>query len=71
MCQYYAHLFTCKHQTLTFARFCRQANLIQTPCPKREVWQTIKMDGGCEECAMWFPEKFAAPQQVMPWRTKR
>ena len=58
MCQYYAHAFLCKHLTFTFARFCQPASLIQKPCGKRQIWQTIRMDEGCEECRLWFPDKF-------------
>ncbi|OLN84453.1 hypothetical protein CCHL11_08228 [Colletotrichum chlorophyti] len=58
MCQYYAHAFTCKHQSLTFARFCQPASLIQKPCGRRQVWQTICLDDACEECLTWFPDRY-------------
>ncbi|EFQ28054.1 uncharacterized protein GLRG_03198 [Colletotrichum graminicola M1.001] len=57
MCQYYAHAFTCKHLSFTFARFCQPASLIQKPCAKRQVWQTISLDDACEDCLMWFPDR--------------
>ncbi|KAK3956085.1 hypothetical protein QBC32DRAFT_203738 [Pseudoneurospora amorphoporcata] len=50
MCQYYAHAFTCKHVSLTFARFCPSASMIQTRCGEREIWQTIRMAESCDEC---------------------
>ncbi|KAK3359961.1 hypothetical protein B0T25DRAFT_515379 [Lasiosphaeria hispida] len=50
MCKYYAHSFACKHTSFTFARFCRDANMIQTPCGARDVWTTIRMDEACGEC---------------------
>ncbi|KAK3499371.1 uncharacterized protein B0T23DRAFT_369794 [Neurospora hispaniola] len=50
MCQYYAHVFTCKHVSLTFARFCPSASMIQTRCGERQIWQTIRMAESCEEC---------------------
>ena len=59
MCQYYAHDYACKHRTYTFARFCQPASLIQKPCRRRDVWQSIRMDEACDECLMWFPDKFA------------
>ncbi|KAK2047805.1 hypothetical protein LY76DRAFT_585983 [Colletotrichum caudatum] len=62
MCQYYAHAFTCKHLSFTFARFCQPASLIQKPCAKRQVWQTISLDDACEECLMWFPDRYPCPR---------
>lgn len=50
MCQYYAHAFTCKHVSLSFARFCPSASMIQTRCGERQIWQTIRMAESCEEC---------------------
>jgi hypothetical protein len=58
MCQYYAHAFTCKHLSYTFARFCTPASLIQKPCGQRQVWHTIPPDDACDECITWFPDKF-------------
>ncbi|KAK1657190.1 hypothetical protein BDP55DRAFT_699130 [Colletotrichum godetiae] len=58
MCQYYAHAFMCKHLSFTFARFCQPASLIQKPCAKRQVWQTIGLDDACEECLAWFPDQY-------------
>ncbi|KAH7633067.1 hypothetical protein B0T09DRAFT_332791 [Sordaria sp. MPI-SDFR-AT-0083] len=52
MCQYYAHAFTCKHVSLTFARFCPSASMIQTRCGERQIWQTIRMAESCEECKL-------------------
>lgn len=59
MCKYYAHSFACKHTSFTFARFCRDANMIQTPCGARDVWTTIRMDEACGECKTYG---FAQPQ---------
>lgn len=63
MCEYYAHTFQCKHQTLSFAKFCKPANLIQTPCARKGVWASIDMPGPCEECWMWFPDRVYATAQ--------
>ncbi|KAK3984809.1 hypothetical protein QBC44DRAFT_252054 [Cladorrhinum sp. PSN332] len=54
MCSYYAHAFSCKHTTYSFARFCDPAGLIQTRCNDRHIWQTIRMDEHCEECKTAF-----------------
>jgi hypothetical protein len=51
MCHYYAHHYICKHVTQVLAKYCPSANLVQTPCGKREIWQSIRMDEECEECA--------------------
>jgi hypothetical protein len=61
MCKYYAHAFSCKHQTLTFARFCTPANFTQTPCAKRTIWHTIGMDEVCDECRIWYPDHPCPP----------
>lgn len=53
MCRYYAHAFDCKHVSLTFARFCKPASLIQTPCGRHEVWHTIHMGDSCDDCRGW------------------
>ena len=58
MCHYYCMSFCCRHLEFTFARFCPEANLIQTPCGRRKVWQTIFLEQACEECLAWFPEKY-------------
>lgn len=64
MCQYYAHTFRCQHQTFTFAKFCKAASLIQTPCSRRKVWHNIDMEGPCEDCWVWFPDRdYDTPQQ--------
>ena len=63
MCQYYAHAFPCKHTSYSFARFCRAANMIQTPCAERQVWHTLRMDEACDNCKTWYPEKAAALYQ--------
>jgi hypothetical protein len=52
MCYWYKHDYTCKHVTYALGRYCSAANLIQTPCKKRTIWQTIRMGEECEECAM-------------------
>lgn len=65
MCEYYAHAFICKHVTFTFARFCGPANLIQTPCSRRKVWHTFRMDQPCEECWTWFPDRvYGGPRRT-------
>jgi hypothetical protein len=51
MCHYYAHHYTCKHVTHVLAKYCPSANLVQTPCGKKDVWQSIRMEEECEECA--------------------
>jgi len=60
MCSYYAHAFDCKHVSLSFARFCRSASLIQTACARREVWHTIHMGHSCDECRGWGTASAAA-----------
>ncbi|KAK4113737.1 hypothetical protein N656DRAFT_707011 [Canariomyces notabilis] len=50
MCLYYAHAFSCKHMTFSFARFCGPASMIQTPCGERRIWQTIPLDELCDDC---------------------
>lgn len=52
MCHYYAHIYTCKHTTHALAKYCTTANLVQTPCKKKQIWQTIRMGEDCEDCAM-------------------
>jgi hypothetical protein len=52
MCYWYKHDYSCKHVTYALGRYCSAANLIQTPCKKRNIWQTIRMGEECEECAM-------------------
>jgi hypothetical protein len=52
MCYWYKHDYACKHVTYALGRYCTAANLIQTPCKKRNIWQTIRMGEDCEECAM-------------------
>ncbi len=32
--------------------------VIQTPCGKRQIWHTISLDEACEECRLWFPERY-------------
>ena len=52
MCYWYKHDYSCKHVTYALGRYCPAANLIQTPCKKRNIWQTIRMGEECEDCAM-------------------
>jgi hypothetical protein len=52
MCYWYKHEYSCKHVTYALGRYCRAANLIQTPCKKRNIWQAIRMGEDCEECAV-------------------
>ncbi|RYO88075.1 hypothetical protein DL766_007105 [Monosporascus sp. MC13-8B] len=61
MCKYYAHAFSCKHMSFTFARYCNPASLIQTPCNKKQIWHTISLDEACDECNLWFPEQYPPP----------
>ncbi|TDZ32239.1 hypothetical protein C8034_v010002 [Colletotrichum sidae] len=63
MCHYYAHAFTCKHSTMCFARYCQPASLIQKPCAKIHVWQTISLDDACDECMTWYPDRFPCRRQ--------
>jgi hypothetical protein len=51
MCQWYSHEYTCKHKTYALGKYCEQGNLVQTPCKQKKIWQTIRMDELCEECA--------------------
>lgn len=60
MCRYYAHVFSCKHVTLSFARFCKPASLIQTPCGRQDVWHTIHMGESCDDCRGWSAAAAAA-----------
>lgn len=62
MCQYYAHAYTCKHLTYSFARYCPSAGLVQRPCAVRDVWHTIGMDAACDECFVWFPDQAVVPR---------
>lgn len=52
MCYWYKHDYSCKHVTYALGRYCTAANLIQTPCKKRNIWQTIRMGEECEDCAI-------------------
>ncbi|KAK1754695.1 hypothetical protein QBC47DRAFT_403106 [Echria macrotheca] len=71
MCQYYAHAFLCKHTQYTFARFCRDANMIQTPCGDRAVWQTIQMHEACDDCKVWLGDSAAAAAAAAPGLVQR
>jgi hypothetical protein len=51
MCQWYSHIYTCKHTTYALGKYCEQGNLVQTPCKQKNIWQAIGMDELCEECA--------------------
>jgi hypothetical protein len=51
MCKFYAHIYTCKHTTHVLGKYCQQGILIQTPCAKRSIWQTLYMEEQCESCA--------------------
>lgn len=51
MCQWYSHIYTCKHTTYALGKYCEQGNLVQTPCKQKNIWQTIRLDEVCEECA--------------------
>lgn len=55
MCHWYAHAYTCKHTTYALGKYCTPGNLVQTPCKKKSIWQTIRMGEECENCAV--PEK--------------
>ncbi len=50
MCRYYKHIWTCGHVRYVFATFCLDAGLIQTPCGRREVWQSLLMGEDCGDC---------------------
>jgi hypothetical protein len=51
MCHYYAHVYTCKHTTYALGKYCTPSSLVQNPCKKKSIWQTIRMAEECEECA--------------------
>ena len=50
MCHYYAHLYTCTHTTYALGKYCHSGSLVQTPCKKKSIWQTIRMGEACEDC---------------------
>ncbi|KAH6715449.1 hypothetical protein BKA61DRAFT_673410 [Leptodontidium sp. MPI-SDFR-AT-0119] len=52
MCYWYTHIYNCKHVTYALGKYCSQAGLVQTPCKKKHIWQTIRMGEDCEDCAM-------------------
>lgn len=52
MCHWYAHQYTCKHVTYALGKYCPRAGLVQTPCKKKTLWQTIRMGEECEDCAV-------------------
>jgi hypothetical protein len=52
MCYWYAHAYTCKHVTYALGKYCTNGGLVQTPCQKKSIWQTIRMGEDCEECAV-------------------
>ena len=52
MCYWYSHIYNCKHVTYALGKYCSQAGLVQTPCKKKHIWQTIRMGEDCENCAM-------------------
>lgn len=52
MCYWYSHTYNCKHVTYALGKYCSKASLVQTPCKKRSIWQTIRMSEDCEDCAM-------------------
>jgi hypothetical protein len=52
MCYWYSHIYSCKHTTYALGKYCSAAGLVQTPCKKKSIWQTIRMGEECEQCAM-------------------
>jgi hypothetical protein len=52
MCYWYAHQYTCKHVTYALGKYCTRGGLVQTPCKKKNIWQTIRMGEECEDCAV-------------------
>lgn len=50
MCYWYYHLYKCKHTAYAPGKYCEQGNLVQTPCKKKNIWQTIRIEDKCEEC---------------------
>ncbi|CAL3965821.1 unnamed protein product [Diplocarpon coronariae] len=52
MCYWYTHVYSCKHVTSALGKYCSKASLVQTPCKKKNIWQTIRMGEDCEDCAM-------------------
>ncbi|TVY50347.1 hypothetical protein LAWI1_G007922 [Lachnellula willkommii] len=52
MCHWYSHQYTCKHVTYALGKYCTRGGLVQTPCKKKNIWQTIRMGEPCEDCAV-------------------
>lgn len=52
MCHYYAHHYSCKHTTYALGKYCSSGGLVQTPCKKKNIWQSIRMGEECENCAV-------------------
>jgi hypothetical protein len=52
MCYWYAHSYNCKHVTYALGKYCTTGGLVQKPCQKKSIWQTIRMGEDCEECAV-------------------
>lgn len=54
MCQFYANVYTCSpsHTIYALGRYCHAANLIQTPCSNRTIWQKVYVGEDCEACSM-------------------
>jgi len=50
MCYWYAHLFSCSHVSYALGKYCSSGGLVQTPCEKRDIWQTIRICEDCEAC---------------------
>jgi len=50
MCYYYEHIYTCTHKTYALGKYCSTGNLIQTPCKKRGIWQSVNMGEECDAC---------------------
>lgn len=50
MCQWYANYYNCKHTTYALAKYCASASLVQTPCKKKTIWNTIRVGEDCVDC---------------------
>jgi hypothetical protein len=66
MCHYYAHLYSCTHTHYALGKFCTAGNLLQTPCKKKNIWQTIRMGEACEDCGDLPEEKSVPVEKAKP-----
>ncbi|KAK4973245.1 hypothetical protein LTR28_011676 [Elasticomyces elasticus] len=50
MCKYYAHTHPCGHTKTVFAAYCPSGALVQRPCGRGEIWQTLRLEASCLAC---------------------